>query len=144
MPKVLEIPGKVRRQRDIWRNQLRKLSQTELKALLEIRFLNDVDVAARRGKTFARMPIAADTFSEFTYGDMRVVDAFIRHLTILLRPTGILVSIDRQEVLVGPAAIVTTDAVASHVLGMKLRDGNLTKVRALLREARRRRDEKAV
>jgi len=141
MPKVLQMPGLVRRQRDIWRDELRRLPLEKLVELLGIRFLNDIDVAARRGKYEAKMPIAADTFSEFTYADMKKVDAVIEYLAKLLRPAGVLVLDDRNEVVAGPSAIVTTDAIATHTGSMKLKAANLTRVRALLREARKRRDQ---
>jgi len=143
MPKVLQMPGQVRRQREIWRDKLRKLSLEQLIELLEIRFLNDIDVAARRGKDLARMPVAADTFSEFTYKEMRTVDMAIKHLADMVRSAGVTVVNDRNEVVVGPTAIITTDAVATHVGCKKLKYADLTRVRALLRDARRRREERA-
>ena len=139
---VLRMPKRIHSQRNVWRDKLRKLSAAELVEFLEIRFLNDIDVAARRGKVQARMPIAADTFPEFTYQDMRMVDTVIRYFTNTLLLAGVVVSNDRKEVLAGAMAVVTTDAVATSANGKKLKSADLTKVRALLRDARRRREER--
>ena len=144
MSKVLRMPKRVLNQREVWRSELRKFSLEELIDVLEARFLNDIDIAGRvRDKESTKMPIASDTFSEFSYKEMRVVDAAIKYLAELLQPAGVLVRNVRREVISGPMSVVTTDAIATSMNGRKLRSADLTKVRALLRNARRRREERA-